>query len=88
VPKKKRDHEDYTGKTDFRVFARAVKLLNEDLSRDPDDVMYKNIEQVVKICDNYLTQIRWKTEGDFIVGQPLSVLLTNARMEDDKNAKH
>jgi hypothetical protein len=58
VPKKKRDYEDYTGKTDFGVFARAVKLLNEDLSRDPDDVMYKNIEQVVKICDNYLTEIR------------------------------
>ena len=88
MPKKKRDYEDYTGKTDFRVFSRAVKLLNEYLSRDPDDVMYKNIEQVVKICDNYLTQIRWKTEGDVIVGQPLSVLLTNARMENNKNAKH
>lgn len=88
MPKKKRDYENYTGRTDFRVFARAVKLLNEDLSRDPDDVMYKNIEDVLVICNNYLTNIKWKTEGTGIVGQPLSVLLTNARMEDNKNAKH
>ena len=88
MPKKKKDYENYTGRTDFRVFARAVKLLNEDLSRDPDDVDYKNIEDVLGICNSYLGSIKWKTEGTFLVGQPLGVLLTNARMEDNKNAKH
>ena len=62
MPKKKKDYENYTGKTDFRVFARAVKLLNEDLSRDPDDVEYKNIEDVLGICNRYLENIAYDVE--------------------------